>query len=111
MFNFFKTTFSLEINRWQGAPITTFFLKNFNLNVTNLLYHPTEESKVPINQICMFGKISSFIIFFYLILRHYSDGIMKYNNLVIFIIFLFTFLNYNAILYLIPFFLIEFFKI
>ena len=43
MFIFFKTCYSLEIGRWEGAPITTFFSEQLKFNVEKLLYHPIKN--------------------------------------------------------------------
>lgn len=109
MFVFFTTCYSLEIGRWQGEPITNFFKNILNLDVSKLLDHPTSKSKVPKSQICMFGKYASVLIFAHLILRHFVSFFKKINVYVFTIIFLFCFLNYNALLYMTPIFLLELF--
>ena len=106
MFIFFKTTYSLEIGRWEGDPITSYF-KKFNIDPTELFFHPTKVSTEPVSQICLFGKYSSILILILLILRNYSNKLKAYNSYLIIIIFLFCFMNYNALLYLVPFFLFE----
>ena len=110
MFVFFKTCYSLEIGRWQGDPITNFFKNKFKLDVTKLFDHPTTKTKVPKSQICMFGKYASVLILVHLILRHFVSFLKHINLYVFIIIFLFCLLNYNALLYMIPVFLIELFS-
>ena len=107
MFIFFKTCYSLEIGRWQGAPITGFFSKKFKINVEKLLYHPTEKCEEPESQICLFGKYASVLIFVFLVMRHFCVGLKKINTYVFIAIFLFSFMNYNALLYLVPIFILE----
>ena len=107
MFVFFKTCYSLEIGRWQGEPITKFFKKIVNLDVGELLDHPTTECQIPKSQICMFGKYASVLIFAHLICRHFVSFLKKINVYVFIVIFLFCFMNYNALLYMVPIFVLE----
>ena len=99
MFIYFKTRFSLELNR-SGNILRQ--LRNMKF-----LFHPVERSKVPISQICQFGKVGSVFIFLYLILREFVS-LPKYTNLIVFlIIFVLTLINYNALLYMMPVFILE----
>ena len=107
MFIFFKTCYSLEIGRWEGAPITSFFSDQLKFNVEKLLYHPTQKCAEPESQICLFGKYAAILIFVFLVMRHFCKGLKKINMYVFLVIFLFSFMNYNAVLYLIPVFILE----
>ena len=107
MFIFFKTCYSLEIGRWEGAPITGFFSNILKLNVEKLLDHPTQKCLEPVSQICLFGKYAAVLIFVFLVMRHFCQGLKKINMYVFLVIFLFSFMNYNALLYLVPVFILE----
>ena len=107
MFIFFKTCFSLEIGRLQLENITRFFSNLFKFNVEKLLYHPTQKCVDPVSQICLFGKYAAVLIFVFLVMRHYCEGLKKINMYVFLVIFLFSFMNYNAVLYLVPVFILE----
>ena len=106
MFVFFKTRYSLEIGRWKGNPITDFF-KGLNIDIKDYIDHPVKKSEEKESQICKFGKDSSFLIFIFLILRHYVVYLKKINVYVIILIFFMCFMNYNALLYMLPIFLVE----
>lgn len=102
MFIYFKTCYSLEIGRWNGAPITETLKKITNMDFSELLYHPIDECITPKSQICLFGKYGSVLIFVYLILREFVS-LPKYTNLVVFVIILgLCMMNYNAVLYMSP---------
>ena len=102
MFVFFKTRYSLEIGRELGPAITK-FLHSFSLDdITKILQHPTTRSAEPESQICPFGKIASVFIFVFLVLRHFIPQLKKASIYVIALVFLVCFLNYNAVLYMLP---------
>ena len=107
MFIFFKTCFTLEIGRWKGAPITRFFKDILKINVDKLLDHPTEKCDQPQSQICLFGKYAAVLIFIFLIMRHFCTCLKNINLYVFITIYLFSFMNYNALLYLTPVFIFE----
>ena len=95
MFIYFKTCYNLEIGRWNGAPFT-------KMDFSEILYHPIEKSKIPISQICTFGKYGSVLIFLYLLFREFVS-LPRYTNLIVFVIILgLCMLNYNAVLYMLP---------
>ena len=99
MFICFKTVFSLEINR-SGNILR-------QIRDMEYLFHPVERSEVPISQICYIGKVGSVFIFLYLILREFVS-LPKYTNMIVFlIIFVLTLINYNALLYMMPVFMLE----
>ena len=107
MFIFFKTCYSLEIGRLQLENITRFFSNLFKFNVEKLLYHPTQKCAEPESQICLFGKYAAILIFVFLVMRHFCKGLKKINVYVFLVIFLFSLMNYNAVLYLVPVFILE----
>ena len=107
MFIFFKTCYSLEVGRLDGAPITETLKKITSMDFSEILYHPTDKCTTPKSQICLFGKYGSVLIFLYLILREFVS-FPKYTNLLVFvIIFGLCMLNYNAVLYMLPIIAIE----
>ena len=110
MFIFFKTKYSLEIGRSEGNSITTFFDKILNLDISNIMYHPKVRTAKAQSQICLFGKYGAILIFIFLILRNYFYFLKKQNRLVFAIIFIFCFMNYNAMFYMLPIFLIELYR-
>ena len=102
MFIYFKTCYNLEIGRWNGAPFTKFLKKITNMDFSEILYHPTDKSKISISQICTFGKYGSVLIFLYLLFREFVS-LPRYTNLIVFVIILsLCMLNYNALLYMLP---------
>jgi hypothetical protein len=97
--NYFKTRYSLSI------PV-----KYDN----NYLVHPIGKHDYPKSNICKFGHDMSWFVGLYLIIKGYLFSIrynikkiISLNKLVIFTIFLFSLLNLNAVVYLLPIFIIE----
>lgn len=102
MFIYFKTCYNLEIGRWKGSPIIETLKKITSIDFSEILYHPTEKSKIPISQICNFGKYGSVLIFLYLLFREFVS-LPRYTNLIVFVIILgMCMFNYNAVLYMLP---------
>ena len=105
MFNFFKTTYSIN------HPLE-FIVTN---NMSDFFNHPI-MSGVYENKICSFGKLGSIIISLYLILRLFLNfynkkfyyKLMKYNKYLFLIIFIICFMNLNAVIYFLPIFTYEF---
>ena len=105
--NFFKTRYSL------AHPFTYFENK--------LLYHPIGKSDKAICTICPLGNWGSVAIAIYIILRWiiFSNSSNKttITNLRLFSLFtltlvlLLSFLNFNAVVYLIPYFIVEMYVI
>lgn len=104
MFNFFKTRYSFEFER----PLLFIYelLKKIGIK-TKYINHSMNSTIIPISHICPFGHFISWIIGAYLILRCFIPKLNKYNKLVLFLILVGSFLNINALVYLIPFFFIE----
>ena len=59
-------------------------------------------------RICPFGRVAIFALIFVLILRHYVKIPKLFIYLVLCISFVLSFMNMNAVIYLIPIWLIEF---
>ena len=98
MFNYFKTTISF------AHPLTYFNNK--------YLYHPIINTEEKTYMICKFGQDASWLIALFLILRFYICKNIKQCSLLVYIaIVIGSFLNLNAVIYLIPYFLIEMYLI
>jgi len=101
MLNFFKTRYSF------AHPLTYFD--------NRILRHPIGKSSESQSQICPFGHVGAYIIAFFIIVRllalQYNiiniKTILLFNKLAVLTVFIFSLLNFNAVLYLIPFFIIE----
>jgi len=101
MLRYFKTRYSL------AHPLINF--------KSEWLNHPIGVSDKPISNICPFGQQGSLLIagllFFRLYIsqkKKYSSKLVKmYSRMVTFLIFLFSLLNMNAVIYLLPFFISE----
>ena len=101
MLNYFKTKYSL------AHPLSNMSSDYFN--------HPIGVHKKPISNICKFGHDGSFILAIYLVLRGYlyenksvnKKKLLMFNKMVILAVFLFSLMNFNAVVYLLPIFIIE----
>ena len=99
--NFFKTKYSL------AHPFTYFENK--------MLYHPVGTSSKPICNICKLGNvgayfISAYILFRFVIMLEYPklrEYIKMMSVFVLLVVFILSFLNLNAVAYLIPYFVFE----
>jgi hypothetical protein len=103
MFNYFKTTIALD----RGCILN--LLKNIGL-YSNKLNHYTQgmyKLEEPINMVCPFGHFISWFIGLFLILRNYYPKINKYNNIVLTLLFVGSWMNINVLIYIIPIFIIE----
>lgn len=83
-----------------------------NLFSGNYIKHNTYNTDTPEHHICKFGRDVSLIIGLYLFVRvYYIYNNKKWNwtlnKLMVFIIFICSFMNMNAVVYLIPFFIFE----
>jgi len=98
--NFFKTKKSLD----QGYILNK--LQKLGISKKSLL-HPTYESPYPISMICPFGHFISIPIAIYLIVRFLLPFNLKtiviLNIIVTTMIFIGSFMNFNAVVYLLPF--------
>lgn len=98
--NYFKTKYSL-------AHPLTFFENDF-------IYHPIGKSDKPISNICKLGHVVSWYLAGFIMVRsiflHYNYN-KKYIKIVSLIVLVFgiilSMMNFNAVLYLTPHFIIE----
>ena len=97
--NYFKTRYSF------AHPLSNYSPSYFK--------HPIGINNIPISNICNFGHNASFYLAIFVILR--SIFINKYSKkisiIVLIITFLLSLLNFNAVIYLIPHFVIEIYLI
>jgi hypothetical protein len=99
MLNYFKTRYSLS----------------FPIKYNNKYFlHPIGKHSTPKSNICLFGHDMSWLVALYLIIKGYLFSInwnikklIIVNKLVVFTIFIFSLLNLNAIVYLLPIFITE----
>ena len=99
MLNYFKTKYSL------AHP-----LLNFS---SDYLKHPIGKSDVPISNICNFGHQCSWLIAVFVLFRPFflCKNIRNVSILVLIIVMTFSLLNFNALVYLLPYFFIEIYLI
>lgn len=98
---YFKTRYSL------AHPLVKF--------KSEFLRHPIGTSPEPVSNICPFGHLGAlliaaaiFIRLFLTLNKAFSKSLIKmYSRMAVFIVFIFSLMNMNAVLYLIPFFLSE----
>ena len=99
MSQFLKT--SITINH----PLE-FYLTN---NLSNYFKHPINSSDYE-SKICDFGKNIIWLLIFYLIYKSYYKVNKYINYSVILTTFILSLMNFNAVLYLLPYFIIELIK-
>lgn len=99
---FFKTKYSV------AHPMSRFNNDLFN--------HPIGIKQKPQSMICMFGKIMSIIMSIFLIIRWYlikdnniKQNYLKYHKIIIYIMISLCLINFNALLYMLPIFILEHF--
>ena len=109
MFVFFKTKYSLEIGRWNHDLWPSKIIKKSYRHRFNKMVCSSDRRKVmkQNRKYVLFGKWGSFIILIFLVLRHYVSNLKKINTYFFVLIFILCLMNYNAIIYLLPVFLIE----
>ena len=99
MLNYFETKFNF------AHPLSNF--------ESNYLYHPIEDIKFPQNLICQFGKDMSILFVTYLIIRGYLldfspiEKINIINKYIVIFVFVLSLANFNALVYLMPYFIYE----
>ena len=101
MMNYFKTKYSL-------AHPFSYFENKF-------LYHPIGKSDKPICNICPLGNYGGFLIAIYVILRWViftnmkkkNSGIKLFSIFALLLVFMLSLLNFNAVVYLLPYFISE----
>jgi len=99
MLNYFKTKYSLS----------------FPIKINNKYFiHPIGKHEYPKSNICKFGHDMSWLMAIYFIIKGYLFSLGKkrrqlviINKLVLLTIFIFSLMNLNAVVYLLPVFIIE----
>lgn len=102
MLNYFETRYSL------AHPFSYFRSRYF--------YHPIGVSDKPMSQICPFGHQMSWYLGGYFIVRalllinfpRLRHSIKLFNKVLMILLFIISIVNFNAVVYLIPVFLIEY---
>ena len=102
MFIIFKTTFTIN------HPLETKMINKLNkISDKKIFYHPISSSKYE-SKICPFGKKVIYLLLLFLIYRIFNPNLPKKINLWILIITIFmSLLNLNALLYILPYIIIE----
>lgn len=103
MLRHFKTRYSL------AHPLIKF--------KTEFLRHPIGTSPEPISNICPFGHLGALIIASAIVVRLFLvtnkivpiNLIKMYSRMAVFLVFIFSLMNMNAVVYLIPFFVSEYY--
>tara|TARA_Y100000022_G_C13219271_1_gene361509 strand:+ start:721 stop:1095 length:375 start_codon:yes stop_codon:yes gene_type:complete len=102
MLNYFKTKYSL-------SHPCTYFEDSF-------LYHPIGISSKPVSNICKFGHIMSWYLAAFIIIRSlfiykklYLNKVKLVSILVLVCGIILSMLNFNAVVYLIPYFIFEYY--
>jgi hypothetical protein len=102
--NYFKTKYNF------AHPLSNFSSDYFR--------HPIGKSKNPSSKVCKFGKQSSWVLAIFIILRFLliyflleNDCIKMISIISLTITFILSLLNFNVIIYLIPYFIIEIYLI
>ena len=95
MLNYFKTTVNI------AHPLTEF--------ENDMFYHPIEYNDVPQNMICTFGNYGAFILAGFIIYRSMYKCNKIISHIIVICVFLLSLLNFNACLYLLPYFIFEMF--
>lgn len=95
MFIFFKTYITIN------HPLEYYIIGNLG----DFFNHPINTTKYS-NKICQFGKIIIIPLLLYLFIRNFIN-LKKLNKSLLIISFLLSFMNMNAMLYLLPFWIIE----
>lgn len=96
---FYKTTKSYSI---------------YDLNLSGILYHSNNKTIKPTHHICKFGQDSSILIFIYLIIRamilyYKKEWNWIFNRNINILIFIISLINFNAVIYLLPYYILEIF--
>ena len=108
MFRYFKTTQSFAIyEKGIISGILTGEIKNY-------LGHNIYNTDRPKHHICAFGRDVSLIVgLFFFVRAYYIHKNLSWNwtrnNIAVSIFFIGCFLNYNAVVYMLPIFIIEFY--
>ena len=103
---YFKTKKSLDYGR-----VLNCIYDLFNVKESKLFDHYFNDSDTKISHICPFGHIMALIIGLYLVVRVFlpidTKNKIRLNLIVLALIFIGSFMNFNAVVYLTPFFIVE----
>ena len=99
--NYFKTTYSI------AHPITYFNNK--------YIFHPIYNTKTKKSMICQFGHDASWLIAFFILFRYYlitknkikEEQLQMASMFIMLSVFAVSLVNLNAVLYLLPYFILE----
>ena len=103
-FRIFKTKYSVS------HPYEIYLLKKINNQSFN---HIVKKTSYPVNRICPFGQRIIIVLIFYIFIRDlvfddkYNYTYLVLNRIVFYISLVLSCLNFNAFLYLIPFWISE----
>jgi len=97
MFLYFETTVTFN------HPLEYYILSNLN---DNYFYHPISSNKYG-SKICKFGKDIIWFLVIYLIYKSYFKVNIQIKRLVLIISFILSLMNFNAVIYLLPYFTYE----
>ena len=100
--NYFKTKYSI------AHPLSYFDNK--------YLYHPIGKSDIPVSNVCKFGQDASWLIVSFILIRTIVVSnklfginlIRNVSSFTLITIIIFSLLNFNVLLYLVPFFITEY---
>ena len=100
---FFKTRKSLDYG---------YVIKKLSfLRIGKYIEHPTREYIEPMSMICPFGHDMAFLLGGYLIIRFLLcfkiKTIIILNFIVLIMAFIMSFMNFNAVIYLLPFIIVD----
>ena len=96
MFIIFKTKYSIH------HPLEYIYNNKFG----DFFKHPINSGNYE-SKICPFGKKAIYILVLYLIIRVFYPINKKIKLIILIIIFILSLMNFNALLYLIPYFIFE----
>jgi hypothetical protein len=101
---FFKTTTMFD----HGIMLK--LLKKLGIN-SKAIIHPTRKVLYPVSMICPFGHFMSWVVGFWLLVRFLLPFKRKYiiyfNLVIITLIFIVSWMNMNAVIYLLPFIIFD----
>lgn len=102
MLNYFKTRYSV-------AHPLTFFNNDY-------IKHPIGYNSRPISMVCQFGKDGGWLIAVYLVVRYlvHQKNIklsIYFSKFAFLLIFILSLMNFNVVLYLVPFYITEIYLI
>lgn len=97
MFLFFETTLSFN------HPLEYYIFSNLN---DEYFYHPISSTEYG-SKICKFGKDIIWLLAIYLIYKSYFNVNKNINMFIVAVTFILSLMNFNAVIYLLPYFIYE----